>query len=338
MGPFASSNQHGRRKVRSLVGLVLVVALIEAVLRFGLGLGNPILIQPDAACSYILKPDQDVVRFFAHTRINHYGMRSDEVTPNHNPGTLRLLFLGDSVTYGTTRVDQNGLFTEILHRELPEIAHRPLEVLNASAGAWAPHNELSYIQSRGIFQSDFVLLVLNDGDLSQPRATMADVGDNLPQKRPLTAIGELFSRFVVPHVVRMVRRQDAGDSVAADAGEVTRDNLAVLDKFRELVNAQGATPVIVYIPFRKDIPQQSRASALALHAWSDEHSVAIIDLTSAELGNATKDISLDDGTHLNARGHLVVARAIEQAWTQVAAANSLGNYALKGASGKEDSH
>jgi hypothetical protein len=26
-----------------------------------------------------LKPDQNVFRFFGHTRINHYGMRSDDI-------------------------------------------------------------------------------------------------------------------------------------------------------------------------------------------------------------------------------------------------------------------
>ena len=111
-----------RRKLLRLASLALTtcgigLAVCEAILRFGFGLGNPILIEPDAACAYILKPDQDVIRFSVHTHINHYGMRSDELPSQRAAGALRLLFVGDSITYGTTRVDQREIFTEILHRE-----------------------------------------------------------------------------------------------------------------------------------------------------------------------------------------------------------------------------
>lgn len=69
-----------RRRAMGFLALLLVLAAVcNAVLRFCLGLGNPILIAPDPACAYILKPDQNVFRFFGHTRINHYGMRSDDI-------------------------------------------------------------------------------------------------------------------------------------------------------------------------------------------------------------------------------------------------------------------
>jgi hypothetical protein len=317
----AAEDWQARRKIgwlaRVLIGLIVACALLECILRFALGLGNPVLIQPDSACSYILKPDQDVLRFFVRTHINHYGMRSDEVSGVHQAGTLRLLFVGDSVTYGTSRVDQKKIFTEVLHRELPAIAHQPIEVLNASAGAWAPSNELSYIQSRGIFQSDIVLLVLNDGDLTQPRATLADVGDNLPQTRPLTAIGELYTRYILPGVIRTTHNVDAGDTAAGDSKDLIRENLENLDRFKELVTTQGARMMVIYIPFSRDIPDESRAAAKSLHTWSDAHHIAMFDLTSAEAPYLPNDISLDGGTHLNVRGHLVVARAVEQSWPEL---------------------
>jgi hypothetical protein len=321
MGAFESGVQGRLRRMhwvpRILIGLFLGVALIEALLRFGLGLGNPILIEPDSACSYILKPDQEVVRFLVHTRINHFGMRSDEVTPVRKPGTLRVLFVGDSLTYGTTQVDQRDIFTEVLHRELPTMTHRPVEVLNASAGAWAPDNELSYIRSRGIFQSDLVILVLNDGDLTQPRATIADIGDNLPQKRPLTAIGELYTRYILPRVANDINRADAGDSIAGNSERVMRQNVSDLDEFHALVTSQGARMILIYIPFRKDISRESMRSATILRSWSDSLHVNMCDLTSAEQPYPAKEITLDGGIHLNSKGHLVIARAIEQYWPQL---------------------
>jgi hypothetical protein len=302
---------------RIFMGLVVGFAALEALLRFGLGLGNPILIQPDTACSYILKPNQDVMRFFVHTHINRYGMRSDEIAANHTPRTLRLLFVGDSLTYGTTQVDQKAIFTEILHHDLPAIEHRPVEVLNASAGAWAPDNELAYVQSRGTFDSDIVLLVLNDGDLTQPRATTAEIGDGLLQKRPATAIGELYTRYIRPRLAHAAGRGDAGDSVSAHGGDVMRKNVADLDEFAALVSSHGARLILIYIPFRKDIPQESKESAAKLYTWSSAHQVAMADLTSAETPYTSSEITLDNGIHFNRQGHLVVARAIEQLWPEL---------------------
>lgn len=302
---------------RILLGLAIAVAVIEGSLRFGLGLGNPILIQPDSACDYILKPDQDVVRFFVRTHINRHGMRSDEFTDAPKPGTLRLMFVGDSITYGTTRVEQKEIFTEVLHRELPAIVHRPVDVLNASAGAWAPDNELSYIRSRGTFHSDIVLLVLNDGDLTQPRSTIAMVGDDLPQQRPASAISELYSRYIRPRMFHLIGKSDAGDSVVANADEVTRQNISDIQRIDELVTSQRARLIIIFIPIRKDIPQESKSAVAILQAWSIAHHVTMLDLTDIESAYSFKEITLDNGIHLNAKGHLAVARAIEQSWPGV---------------------
>jgi hypothetical protein len=306
------------RTLLSLLGAVfLLLLVVEIVLRFGFGLGNPVLIQSDSACEYILKPDQDLTRFGAHTHINHYGMRSNEVAPMRLAGALRLLFLGDSVTYGTSRVDQLSIFTELLHSGLPAVAHEPVEVLNASASAWAPDNELGYVRSRGIFQSDIVLLVLNDGDLTQARATIADIGDNLPQKRPVTAIGEVFTRFLLPRFVSALSKTDAGDSVLQNAGQVMRQNLSNLAELQSLVESQGGRLVIVYIPFRIDIPDKSKPSAAVLEQWSKAHGVKLFNLTAAETPYTAKQMTLADGLHLNSEGHRVVAQAIEEFWPQL---------------------
>jgi hypothetical protein len=302
--------------LKSVAVLLVLVGIFEAVLRFGLGLGNPVLIAPDSACGYILKPDQNVLRFFSHTHVNHYGMRSAEVASTRDPHTLRIMFVGDSVTYGTSRVDQQQIFTEILHRDLPAILHQPVEVLNASASAWAIDNELSYIRSRGLFHSDTVLLVLNDGDVTQSRATMAEVRDDLPQKRPPTAIGELYERYVRPRLFSALMRTDAGDGVAANADGTIRQNMADLDALEALVTGQGARLVIIYAPFRGDAPNQSANAQAVLRNWTASHQVAMFDLTSVELHYSSREITLDN-IHFNAKGHRVVAEAIEKEWPEL---------------------
>jgi lysophospholipase L1-like esterase len=298
--------------------LVALVGIAEVGLRFALGLGNPVLIASDPACDYILKPDQNLFRFFVHTHINHYGMRSEEVPPSRTPGTLRLLFVGDSITYGTSHVDQQQIFTEVLHRDLPAMLHRPVEVLNASASAWAIDNELSYVRSRGIFQSDLVLLVLNDGDVTQPRATMEEVGDDFPRQRPTMAISELYTRLLKPRIFHILSRKDAGDAVAANADITIQKNLADLDAFNKLVTEEGARMVIVYTPFRRDIPGLSARPQAVLHDWTSSRHIPMVDVTSAEFPYSSKQITVDNGVHFNAKGHLIVAQEIEKSWPQLA--------------------
>lgn len=302
----------------ALPALLAVAVAAECVLRYGVGLGNPVLVTPDAACNYIVKPDQDITRFFRHTHINHYGMRSNEVPPTRTPHTLRVMFVGDSITYGTSRVGQSEIFAEVVQRELPSVVHEPVEVLNASASSWAIDNELSYIRSRGIFQSDEVLLVLNSDDLAQPRATIQDLGDDLPVKRPATALGELYMREVKVHLFHAHARTDAGETSDPGAQGIIQANLADLDAFRALVAGQHARFAIVYVPFRKDIPEDSSGPASVLRGWAAAHQVPFLDLTEVEAKYSPDQITLGDGMHLNAAGHRMVATEIENSWARVA--------------------
>ena len=292
---------------------VVLVAATEATLRFGLGLGDPVLIAPDSACSYITRPDQNIYRFFVHTYINHYGMRSDEVLPRPRSGVVRVLFVGDSLTYGTTHVDQRNIFTQIVGRRLPSIVHYPVEILNASANGWAPDNEWSWVRTRGIFHSNFVLLVLNDGDLTQPRATIAGVGDALPQRRPATAIGELYTRFIVPHILHIAPRSDPGDAVLPDEA-VQRANLEDIDRFHALVISQGGQMALVFLPFRQDVPTMSNPAEEIVHGWSAANDVPLLDLTAAIASHPVGEITLYDHTHFNTEGNAIIGQAILNLW------------------------
>ncbi len=315
--PMAAGNLVPRKRRRLRLActrfliVVGLVASVECVLRLAFGLGNPVLVKSDAACEYILKPDQHVFRFFAHVDTDRNGMRSDELLPSRRPRALRLLFVGDSITYGTSRVDQHRIFTELLHRDLPAIVHQPVEVLNASAGGWALDNELSFVRSRGLFQSNVVLLILNDEDLTQPRATM---DDSMPVKQPATAIGELCARLIFPW---LFHAHGKAENPSSDDEVIIRSNLADLDAFRALVAEHHAELRLVYVPFRKNIPTGSAKAAAAFQAWAATNQAPFLDLTSEEASRSREEITLGDGAHLSARGHEIVAQAIERSWNNV---------------------
>jgi hypothetical protein len=298
-----------------LIVLLLATAATEVTFRLLLGLGDPVLVAPDAACGYITKPNQRIFRFFVHTRINRFGMRSEEISRGRPPGVVRVLFVGDSITYGTTHVDQSKIFTELVDKGLPAILHSPVQVLNVSASAWAPDNEWSWVRSRGIFESNLVLLVLNDGDLAQPRATIDQVAE-LPQKRPLSAIGEVWSRFVMPRILHVAPRTDAGDA-AVPSAITERENLEDLYRFRSLVADQHGRMALVFVPFRRDIPTPSSSAETVLRNWADQNEVPFLDVTSALSRYSVDQICIYDHTHLNALGNQVVGDEILRQWPEL---------------------
>lgn len=309
------SSRNRLRRWLPLTALFFLIAagMLEASLRLLLGLGNPILITPDPECGYIVKPDQDKFRFFVHTSINHFGMRSDQIATRPDPHTLRLMFVGDSITFGTTRVDQSQIFTQIVQRELPRIVQRPVEILNASANAWAPDNEVAYVRSRGIFQSDAVILVLNDGDLTQPRATIDQVGGELVTRPPL-ALDELWAKLAMPrirHAFHAPEKSDAGDTIDPNASTVLQQNLADLTGLNRLVSSHHVRLIVIYIPFRADIPAVSGRCLAPLRSWAAAHQVPLLDMTSVEASHSPREININGG-HLNAYGNLLIARALEQ--------------------------
>jgi hypothetical protein len=292
-----------------LAAIVGVPLLTEAGLRVVLGIGNPVLVTADSACGYTLKPDQDVHRFFKHTHINHWGMRSDDIAETPAPGTLRILFVGDSITYGTSHLDQKDMFTEILRRDLSRIVHRPVEVLNASAGGWAIDNELSYLRSRGTFGAKIVVIVLNSGDLTQPRADISGIDSSFFVQRPSTAIGELRDRFrpLAP------RRNDAREKAVGGSNAVVRGNLEDLDDMKSLAERKHARFVLVYIPFRNEVPLPSETPRKALADWTSRNHVLFIDLTGLEAQYGVRRITFE-GIHLNKKGNALAASYLMEHW------------------------
>ena len=115
----------------------LLLAGMEIFLRVALGFGHPLLYKADAACGYVVQPNQNIERLRCLNLINHAGMRSPEFADQRPAGTLRVLLIGDSVTYGTTYVQQDQIFSALLATGLPAVVHEPAEVLNAGVGGWA---------------------------------------------------------------------------------------------------------------------------------------------------------------------------------------------------------
>ena len=308
-----------RRLFKVAVAVFVVGLLFDLALRFGLGLGNPILYQYSPEAGYVLRPDQHTWRFFATNSINRWGMRCADFALKRPEGTYRVMFLGDSVTYGTTYVDQSKLFTTRLSKILPSLMHQPVQVLNASCGAWAVGNELGYLKSRGTFDSNLVVLVINTGDLTQPFnwATLAP-DHSYPNRPPALAITELWFRYLLPRLQGLEPFRDQGSYVKTISAQQAPNIEKLLGQMQKLCKSRGARLSVVYHPFsgKKWDAAPFPAQLTALKSWCTAKGVAFLDLTKAYAAAPPSEVYYG-GVHLKALGNKLAAKAIAADWSNL---------------------
>ncbi|NMG20376.1 SGNH/GDSL hydrolase family protein [Brasilonema bromeliae] len=228
----------------------------EAGLRWGLGLGRPALLQADPEIGYLFQPDQRLTRFGRRVVINGYHQRTGPVEPRPPAGTLRVLCVGDSVTFGGTLTDQAETYPELLAARLRE-THRdgPVEVLNASAGSWGLGNEAAYLRRFGTFGSRWVVLQIGTHDLTQEPSTGAVVGvaDTHPDRNPPAALIELFTRYVRPRLVGNVAEPALPPPPERPADASLADNLARLADMVRQTREAGGQPLVLHTPNRDEV-------------------------------------------------------------------------------------
>ena len=306
---------------RVFIGLLIFslgIVTFDLALRCVLGLGNPILYQYSPRAGYVLMPSQTTFRLLAWNRINRWGMRCPDFTLVRPKGTYRVMFLGDSVTYGTTFVDQSKIFTSRLAKILPKIMHRPVQVLNASCGAWATGNEVGYLQARGTYNANLVVLVVNTGDLNQPFNLQPLRPDSpYPNAPPFCAISELWFRYLWPRIQLAAPFRDAGSYVPS-APEPAPHIESLLGRAKILCERHGAKLAIVFHPFRGTAWGQAPYpnDLRRLVRWCKHRNVPLLNLKAAYAPYPTAKVYYA-GVHLKPFGNKLAANAIAADWPQL---------------------
>ena len=168
--------------------LLLVLLVVELVLR-RFGLASPVLYRLDPVVGYEPRPGQASSRLGVTVHINDAGLRDDEplAAIMRSPG--RVLVVGNSVTYGSSLVSQDELFTEVAEEDL-----RPrwpgIKVLNGGVAGYS----VSQIARRAprLMRSTepqwLVLYVIREDFNRAPVRYPHLDSDHEPQRRPPLAL------------------------------------------------------------------------------------------------------------------------------------------------------
>ena len=289
----------------ALAGVAFTLALLEVGLRLW-GFGSPVVYDNRTAWGYRPLPDQTHQRIAqARVRVNALGVRGPEVEAGRPPGVERLLFLGDSVTWGGSYVDDRQLFGAVAAEELRARLGVSVEPLVAGVNAWGPANILGLVRaSRGFDASIWVVTALED-DFRREKTRIAETPYfNLAPRFALEEVAvygaySLLGRYRVP--------RPAGDLV-----RLGRRNLARFAAVAEAGRRAGARVLLVWHPTEGalvwDEPEPHREPYLAL---APRLGAGALDLATAY--RAARSVVYVDGMHLSIAGHRAAGGAIAEA-------------------------
>jgi lysophospholipase L1-like esterase len=239
------------------------------------------------------------------------GVRGPDVAAARPAGVLRLLFLGDSVTWGGSYVDDDALFAAVSARALAASGHR-VEWLDAGVNGWGPQNILGFVEETGGLDGSVWIVTALEDDFRREKTHVGEVP--YMNRAPHTAWEELLVLAAYKVVTAYKTPKPA-----ADLARLADENLATYRAVAEAGTARGARVLLVWHPTTEAVagaaePERERFLALAREVGGTG-----IDLTPAYRAAGGK--LYVDGLHLSTDGHRVAGEAIGAALVGMLAAH-----------------
>lgn len=326
----------------SILALFLLapVLLLERALRPFVEQSTTIY-APDPELGWRLVPGAEDDWLGVPVRINSRGLRGPERSLEKPAGTRRVLFLGDSVVFGTF-LEQDELSIparaeEVLARELS----CAVECINAGVGGYAPWQERRFLEKDlAPYEPDLVVLVFVLNDVSEPSGLERFGGRGLGFQLEHTLRPGLLRWLRGSALAHFARELGARIEYGADArrGAAAREELSVyellLDPNAERVQAawrfaleeldgiarwcaERAVPLLIAVsPYTIQLERpELDAPQWILERFCGRRSIHFLDLAPplrailAERGWSDRELFLD-ALHPSERGCAIMAELI----------------------------
>lgn len=294
-----------------ILGLILAATLfLEAILRIGFGLGNPLVYRADAEIGYLLAPNQSTRRFSNRIAINQYSMRSAPITPERPPETTRILLIGDSIANGAWWTDQGATISALMEKKLAAILGNSVQVLNASANSWGPRNQSAYLQRFGTFEAQVIVVLMNTDDLFALAPSSAVVGReiNYPDHKPALALMEWYDKYM-KHYPPLPSVKEAGDRV--------KNNLTALEKIQAIAKANQAQLIIAITPLIREAKQEGKdyeaKARERLANFTKDANILYMDFLPTFQAYHPPDALYRDNIHLSPTGNELISQQLTEA-------------------------
>jgi lysophospholipase L1-like esterase len=320
----ARSGSVVRTGLQAALAFLLAVLGAEAFVRIT-GLADHLVTDPVFVAAstpnmrYHFKPDLHA-RTQGRTDLvtNSLGFRDVEHTPTPAPNTVRLVFAGDSFTYGYG-VPFDRTYPQLLQAKLSQaVEPARVEVLNFAVPGYDVSDEVgSFLDIASAMHPQIAILAIISDDLNLVRAgnfvdakgylTKGVGGANpiksyLRRSRLALLLKEAYLRGIYQHTSRY-----AGQNVTAANVE---GRLAQLDhalgRFLARCDEEGIRPVFAVL----DTWESPASRAIVEHVRETRPDLPVVDC-SRELAKSPRKKIVDKQTgHPNIRGHEILAQTL----------------------------
>lgn len=299
---------------------------------------------PDSLLGWVMIPNQDSYTYDVPVHINSHGLRDDEFTVAKPDGVIRILNIGDSVTYGVA-VPGDETYPNQLEKMLnTEFPADSFEVINAGVQRYYTYQELDYLRRDGVaFHPDIVIVGFYQNDFGvRPKVWKREYENSREQF--MTALWHK-----IPFVMNIVKNSALlsllrdryfklkhSMEAKGSPGSIDRIMMGISDEgterlwsataeyiqgFKALSDQYGFKLLIAAFPAANqvisDMPDSSYPARLI--SMCEESGIPVVDLLPVFKANYTGDIRslfFRYDAHPNAHAHRIAAEAILQALRQ----------------------
>jgi hypothetical protein len=268
------------------------------------GLGGPVLYNANPLYGYRPLPNKVYTRFGgAKIKFNNLGLRAEEDWDSNRDD--KILFLGDSVTYGGSFIDNQELFSYLALTDL-----KNFQGGNAGVNAWGVENIYGLVVESNFIPAKFYITTLAEQDFYRGLTRMQGLPFfNVP---PKYALAELWYYFC--YLQNNQRYAAWEDYVGSEERRyVVKKAVAKLNEMDEFLKRHGFQHLIFISPNRdqvfNDAPKDELVHKL-LKEFNLPHIYILDELKQFEIAKKEEKYIFYDGTHLNKKGHEIWAKII----------------------------
>lgn len=298
-----------------ITSVLAVLSIIEILLRI-YGLGNPIIYEKSLLWGYSPMPNQKSKRLEnAMVTINEDGLRTSKKFTNAN----KIIFYGDSVTYGGSYIDDLEIFSELVCEKL----NKTKEVYscgNAGVNAYGIRNIVKRTQNyKKKFSNHYMIITIIEGDFYRNFSQIK----SLPYfTRPIQNIFKATTELTLYSLDIIRSNMRFGDNNNYyKKNHKDFDIIEINESINELVNLykinkKNNTPIkIIWSPAFEDFSKNKieYKNKKIFNILQKEIGDDFIDMRNL-LENLNVDINkiYYDGIHLNKFGHSIYAEIITE--------------------------
>jgi hypothetical protein len=289
-----------------VVGLITVsIFILNVSISHLFGLGNPVIYDDNPIYGYRPLPNQEMIRLNGkRIKINNLGLRcnTDWDTLKEN----KILFLGNSVTYGGSYIDNDELFSTLVTKNTKQF-------IGASGGVngWGIGNIHGLVIKNNFYPAKNYVSVLLEGDFHRGISTIG--GNYFTTKKPYSAIHEVANHYLTKYL-QSQNGHFTGDFIKNHRMKllVQENSVRELKQIDDTLKLKGFKHTILISPSADQVfrnqPIDHELKNISKH-YGLKFIYLVDDLKKEKL--VEKDI-FHDSVHLEAEGHKIWAKYISR--------------------------